>query len=56
MLRVVVAMQHTFADSRGATAVEYGLLVTFIALVIITAAGLVGSKLITVFTNAANAL
>ncbi|NHA69167.1 Flp family type IVb pilin [Phycicoccus sp. CMS6Z-2] len=38
----------------GATAVEYALMVTFIALIIITAVILLGSKLSSVFSDAAD--
>ncbi len=43
-------------DDRGATAVEYGLMVALIAVVIITAVTLIGTRLNTIFTNVANAL
>ncbi len=43
-------------DDRGATAVEYGLMVALIAVVIITAVTLIGTNLNTIFTNVANAL
>jgi pilus assembly protein Flp/PilA len=41
---------------RGATAVEYGLLVGLIAIVMITGVALVGPKLSTMFTNVAGKL
>jgi pilus assembly protein Flp/PilA len=41
---------------RGATAVEYGLLVGLIAVVIIVAVGLLGTKLNGLFTSVKNAL
>jgi pilus assembly protein Flp/PilA len=40
----------------GATAVEYGLIVAVISIVIIAGATAVGSSLATVFTNIANSL
>jgi pilus assembly protein Flp/PilA len=40
-------------DERGATAVEYGLMVALIAIVIIGAVTLLGSNLKTLFSNAA---
>jgi pilus assembly protein Flp/PilA len=43
-------------EDRGATAVEYGLMVGLIAVVIITAVALVGTNLSTMFTNIANKL
>ena len=39
---------------RGATAVEYGLMVALIAVVIITAVSLLGTKLETLFTGVSN--
>ena len=43
-------------DESGATAIEYGLIAALIAVVIVTAVGLVGTKLTTVFTNVSTAL
>ncbi len=43
-------------SDRGAAAVEYALLVALIALAIIAAVTLLGTKLATVFTNVKNAL
>jgi pilus assembly protein Flp/PilA len=43
-----------FDNEEGATAVEYGLMVALIAVVIITAVALIGTNLNTVFTNVAN--
>jgi pilus assembly protein Flp/PilA len=43
-------------DDRGVTAVEYGLIVFFIALVIIVAVTTLGTQLNTIFTNIGNAL
>ena len=40
----------------GATAVEYGLMVSLIAVVIIAAVTLIGVNLTTIFTSVANAL
>lgn len=61
MLKFYVAVQNILAepvrrDDRGATAVEYGLMVTFIAIVIIAVVTTLGTKLKTVFTNVANGL
>jgi pilus assembly protein Flp/PilA len=42
-------------DDRGATAVEYALMATLIAVVIATAVAAVGTRLVTMFTNLANA-
>lgn len=43
-------------NERGASAVEYGLLVALIAIVIIAAVALLGGKLSSIFTNTANTL
>jgi pilus assembly protein Flp/PilA len=43
-------------DDRGVTAVEYGLIVFFIALIIIGAVTVLGTNLNTIFTNIGNAL
>jgi pilus assembly protein Flp/PilA len=45
-----------FADESGASAVEYGLLVALIAVVIITAVQLIGTNLSTKFNAAATAI
>ncbi len=55
-LQAYVALTSFFArrdDEEGATAVEYGLMVALIAVVIITAVALVGTNLSTMFTNVA---
>jgi len=49
-------IKNFFMDESGAAAVEYSLLVAFIALVIIVAVQLMGQNLNAVFTNAANQL
>jgi pilus assembly protein Flp/PilA len=43
-------------DERGATAVEYGMMVALIAAVIVTAVGLIGTRLNVVFTNVLHAI
>ena len=43
-------------DDRGATAVEYGLMVALIAAVIIPIVTVLGGNLITMFTTVGNAL
>ena len=43
-------------DDRGATAVEYGLMVALIAAVIVTAVTLIGTNLTSVFNKVANAI
>jgi pilus assembly protein Flp/PilA len=61
MLNYFVALANALArrlgrDERGATAVEYGLMVALIAAVIIIAVAAIGNNLNTVFTNVGNAL
>ena len=43
-------------DEEGASAVEYGLIIGLIAVVIITTVGLLGGKLNTLFTTVKDAL
>ncbi len=43
-------------DETGATAIEYALIASLIAVVIITAVGLVGTQVSTVFGEVGNAL
>ena len=45
-----------FENEEGATAVEYGLMVALIAIVIITAVGLIGTNLDLVFNEVATEL
>ena len=61
MIKSFVTLQNYVAgllnrDDRGATAVEYGLMVALIAAVIIIAVAAIGNNLNTVFTNVGNAL
>ena len=61
MLKFVVFLQNFLAESlhrddRGATAVEYGLMVALIAAVIITIVTTLGTKLVTMFTSVSGAL
>lgn len=54
MLRHFVKFQNKVAqlrDERGATAVEYGLMVALIAVVIIVAVALLGTRLSTMFNT-----
>ena len=56
MLSYLVRLQVKAAalrDDRGATAVEYGLMVALIAVVIIAAVSLLGSNLSTMFAGVA---
>ena len=61
MLKLYVALQTQLAgllnrEDRGATAVEYGLLVGLIALVIIGIVLLLGKNLLNIFTQVNNTL
>ena len=53
---VFVAQQRLGKATKGATAVEYGLLVALIAAVIIAAVTVFGTTLSTVFTNMTNSI
>jgi len=44
-------LQNFLDDDQGATAIEYGLIASLIAVFIITAVGLVGTSLETTFTS-----
>ena len=55
MLRRLNALRMRHPEL-GATAVEYVLMVTMIALVIVVAAGKIGTSLIPIFTNAGNSV
>ncbi|GAA1829903.1 Flp family type IVb pilin [Microlunatus capsulatus] len=55
-LLTVVSNRFEGRKERGATAVEYGLLVGLIAIVMITGVALVGPKLSTMFTTVAGKL
>ncbi len=46
-------IKNFFKDESGATAVEYGLMVSLIAVVIIAAVTLLGGNLAALFTNVA---
>ena len=49
-------IKNFFKDESGASAVEYGLLVTLIAVAIIVGAGLLGTNLNTLFNTTAGKL
>ena len=51
-----IAKLRTLMTDRGATAVEYGLMVALIAIVIIVAVALLGTNLSTIFNNTANSV
>jgi len=57
LLTVVGSLKNRLnREESGATAVEYGLLVGLIAVVIIVAVGLLGGKLNALFTSITNSL
>ncbi len=56
MLKLIAKFQARLAEDEGATAVEYGLMVSLIAVVIIAAVTLIGVNLTNIFTQVANAL
>lgn len=56
MLKLYTRFQVWSASDEGATAVEYGLMVALIAVVIITAVALIGTNLSTMFDNVADKL
>jgi len=49
-------IQHFIRDESGATAIEYALIASLIAVAIITAVTAVGTNISAVFTNIANTL
>jgi pilus assembly protein Flp/PilA len=49
-------LRDFMSDESGATAIEYGLIVALIAVVIITAVSLVGTNLSTQFNSISNAI
>jgi pilus assembly protein Flp/PilA len=56
MLAFVSGVKDRLASEKGATAVEYGLLVALIAAVIIVAVGVLGEDINTAFTKITNLL
>ncbi|GIL35553.1 Flp family type IVb pilin [Phycicoccus jejuensis] len=59
MTKALVKLQMKFNDLRsekGATAVEYGLMVALIAVVIIVAVALLGTNLKSMFNSVANSV
>ncbi len=53
MTKIAAKVQTLLHKERGATAVEYGLMVALIAVVIIAAVSLLGNNLSTTFNNVA---
>jgi len=56
MVSLVAVAQHRVREEKGATAVEYGLLVGLIAVAIIATVTLLGGQLNTLFTKVTDAL
>jgi len=57
MLKLIAKFQTVQADrERGATAVEYGLMVALIAIVIIVAVALLGTNLSSIFNRTAGSV
>ena len=56
MLTRLVKLQSKLNNDRGATAVEYGLMVALIAIVIIVAVALLGKNLSTLFNKVATSV
>ncbi|MDQ0258736.1 pilus assembly protein Flp/PilA [Sinomonas atrocyanea] len=48
--------ERALSGEKGATAVEYGIMVALIAVAIITVVGLLGGQLNTIFTDVKNSL
>jgi pilus assembly protein Flp/PilA len=56
MLRYIAKLQTKLSQDRGATAVEYGLLVALIAAVIVGVVGTLGGQVTTAFQTVVDAL
>ena len=56
MLAFVAGVKDRFASEKGATAVEYGLLVALIAAVIVTIVATLGGQINTAFTTISSKL
>jgi pilus assembly protein Flp/PilA len=56
MTKALIKIQSRLRREDGATAVEYGLMVALIAVVIIAAVALLGTNLRTIFQNVATAV
>ena len=55
-MRILKSVKQLFANEKGATAIEYGLIAGGIAIVIIVAVGLAGDALVAMFNTIASAL
>lgn len=56
MTKIKLAIDHLHDDERGATAVEYGMMVALIAAVIVTIVAVLGGQVDAAFTKISNAL
>ncbi|MDQ0633066.1 pilus assembly protein Flp/PilA [Arthrobacter pascens] len=56
MIAFVAGVKDRFSSEKGATAVEYGLLVALIAAVIVTIVATLGGQINTAFTTISNKL
>lgn len=56
MMAFVAGVKDRFSSEKGATAVEYGLLVALIAAVIVVIVGTLGGQINTAFTTISTAL
>ena len=56
MIAFVAGVKDRFASEKGATAVEYGLLVALIAAVIVAVVATLGGQINTAFTTISNKL
>ena len=56
MFSLVAVAQHRIREEKGATAVEYGLLVGLIAVAIIVTVGILGGQLNSLFKTITDAL
>jgi pilus assembly protein Flp/PilA len=56
MKNIIAGLKHFIKDEQGVTAIEYGLIAALIAVVIITAVALIGTRLNNVFNCIANRL
>lgn len=55
-LKIIIDGKRAEADERGATAVEYGLMVALIAIVIIAAVTILGNDLSALFKKVADSI
>ena len=56
MTALLQQIQHRIRPERGATAVEYGLMIGLIAIVIIVAVGALGTNLSSIFNTSASSI